>query len=144
MLKKLVLLVAVFALSFTFSVKDATSAEKEFRIGWLAAKTGWAAQIGKDMTNGFKMYLEQQNYKFGPLKVKFIYEDNLAKPPVNVRKAMKLIKRDKVHLFSGGLLASTGYALAPLAERTKVLYISPIPAADDLTQRKRYKNSTHQ
>jgi branched-chain amino acid transport system substrate-binding protein len=140
MLKKLVLLVAVFALSFTFSVKDATSAEKEFRIGWLAAKTGWAAQIGKDMTNGFKMYLEQQNYKFGPLKVKFIYEDNLAKPPVNVRKAMKLIKRDKVHLFSGGLLASTGYALAPLAERTKVLYISPIPAADDLTQRKRYKN----
>ena len=43
---------------------------------------------------------------------------------------------DKVQLLVGGLLASTGYALAPESTRAKVVYISSIPSADDLTQRK--------
>jgi branched-chain amino acid transport system substrate-binding protein len=38
-------------------------------------------------------------------------------------------------MFIGGLLASTGYALAPISTREKVVYIPSIPAADDLTQR---------
>jgi branched-chain amino acid transport system substrate-binding protein len=54
---------------------------------------------------------------------------------VNVLKAEKLIRQDKVHMFIGGLLASTGYALAPVSTREKVVYIPSIPAADDLTQR---------
>jgi branched-chain amino acid transport system substrate-binding protein len=85
------------------------------------------------------MYLEQNKHKFGPLDVKFILEDSTGKPAVNVRKATKLIQRDEVHMFIGGLLASTGYALAPVADRFKVPYISPVPAADDLTQRQLYK-----
>jgi branched-chain amino acid transport system substrate-binding protein len=35
----------------------------------------------------------------------------------------------------GGRLASTGYALAPVSSREKVVYIPSVPAADDLTQR---------
>jgi branched-chain amino acid transport system substrate-binding protein len=38
-------------------------------------------------------------------------------------------------MLVGGLLASTGYALAPVSTSEKVLYISSISAADDLTQR---------
>jgi branched-chain amino acid transport system substrate-binding protein len=56
-----------------------------------------------------------------------------------VRKAEKLILQDQVHMFIGGLLASTGYALAPVSTRHKVIYISPIAAADDLTQRDKDK-----
>jgi branched-chain amino acid transport system substrate-binding protein len=37
------------------------------------------------------------------------------------------------------LLASTGYALAPVSTRNKVVYIAPISAADDLTQRQKDK-----
>ena len=37
-------------------------------------------------------------------------------------------------MFIGGLLASTGYALAPVTTSEKILYISSISAADDLTQ----------
>jgi len=67
--------------------------------------------------------------------VKFIVEDDEAKPPVGVRKAEKLALQDKVQMLVGGLLASTGYALAPVSTRLKVLYIASTPAADDLTQR---------
>lgn len=127
--------------AFILAVAAGTAqAAKEVRIGFIAPMTGIFAQIGKDMSNGFKMYLAQNNNKMGPLTVKFILEDSTGKPAVNVRKAQKLIQRDKVHMFIGGLLASTGYALAPVADRFKVPYISPVPAADDLTQRKLYKH----
>jgi branched-chain amino acid transport system substrate-binding protein len=87
------------------------------------------------MVNGFEMYLDQVKGNFGGATVKFIVEDDQAKPPVGVLKAEKLIRQDQVHMFVGGVLASTGYALAPVSTREKTVYLPSIPAADDLTQR---------
>jgi branched-chain amino acid transport system substrate-binding protein len=112
---------------------------EELRLGFLAPMTGIFAQVGEDMSNGFKMYLDEVGNNFAGAKVTFILEDGQGKPPVNVRKAEKLILQDQVHMFIGGLLASTGYALAPVSTRHKVIYISPIAAADDLTQRDKDK-----
>jgi branched-chain amino acid transport system substrate-binding protein len=111
------------------------AAGDELRIGFLAPMTGPFAQVGKDMVNGFEMYLAETKNNFGGATVKFIVEDEQAKPPVSVLKAEKLIRQDQVHTFVGGVLASTGYALAPVSTREKTVYIPSIPAADDLTQR---------
>jgi branched-chain amino acid transport system substrate-binding protein len=110
-------------------------AAEELRIGFLAPMTGAFAQIGRDMANGFQLYLDEVGSNFAGTKVTFILEDEEGKPPVGVRKAEKLIRQDKVQLFVGGLLASTGYALAPISSRLKVTYIPSVAAADDLTQR---------
>jgi branched-chain amino acid transport system substrate-binding protein len=114
-------------------------AAQELRIGFVAPMTGIFAQIGKDMHNGFQMYVDEVGGNFAGAKVTVILEDGQGKPPVNVRKAEKLIRQDKVHMFIGGLLASTGYALAPVSTRLKTVYIPSIPAADDLTQREASK-----
>jgi branched-chain amino acid transport system substrate-binding protein len=111
------------------------AAAEELRIGFLAPTTGIFAQAGKDMVDGFRMYLDENKSNFGGAEVKFIAEDTVAKPDTAVTKARKLILQDQVHLIIGGLLASTGYALAPVSTEHKVLYISSIAAADDLTQR---------
>src|SRR5260370_16064100 len=111
------------------------AAAEELRIGFLAPMTGPFAQIGKDMVNGFEMYMDEVKGDFAGATVKFILEDDQAKPPTGVLKAEKLIRQDQVHMFVGGVLASTGYALAPVSTRDKVVYIPSIPAADDLTQR---------
>jgi branched-chain amino acid transport system substrate-binding protein len=108
---------------------------EELRIGFVAPMTGIFAQIGKDMENGFQLYLDQHKNDFAGAKVTFIVEDEEGKPPVGVRKAEKLIRQDKVHMFVGGLLASTGYALAPVSSRLKTVYVLSVSAADDLTQR---------
>jgi len=108
---------------------------EELRIGFLAPTTGLFAQIGKDMVDGFQMYLDANKGKLGGADVKFIVEDEQGKPDTAVIKAKKLILQDKVHFFMGGLLASTGYALAPVSTAEKVMYISSVAAADDLTQR---------
>jgi branched-chain amino acid transport system substrate-binding protein len=73
--------------------------------------------------NGFEMCMNEVKGDFGGATVKFILEDNQAKPPTAVLKAEKLIRQDQVHMFIHGVLASTGCALAPVSTREKVVYI---------------------
>ena len=109
---------------------------EELRIGYVSPTTGIFAQVGKDMVDGFQMYLDEVKNDFGNgATVKFIVEDEQAKPDTAVTKAKKLILQDKVHMLVGGLLASSGYALAPVSTAEKTLYVVPVAAADDLTQR---------
>jgi len=128
------LLGAVFALASL----SAPARAEDLNIGFIAPTTGIFAQVGKDMVNGFEMYLAEHGNKLGGMNVKFIVEDDQAKPDLGVTKAKKLILSDKVQMFIGGVLASTGYALAPVSSEMKTVYIPSIPAADDLTQRQSY------
>jgi branched-chain amino acid transport system substrate-binding protein len=121
--------------SLTLGLVPGATAAEELRIGYVAPTTGIFAQVGKDMIDGFQFYLDEVKSDFGGAKVKFIVEDEQAKPDTAVTKAKKLILQDKVHMLVGGLLASSGYALAPVSTAEKVLYIIPVSAADDLTQR---------
>lgn len=125
---------ALIGTSIAFGL-TATAGAEELRIGFVAPTTGIFAQIGKDMVDGFQLYLDQHGNKLGGMDVKFIVEDDQGKPDAGVTKAKKMILQDKVHMIIGGLLASTGYALAPVSTAEKVLYISSVSSADDLTQR---------
>ena len=111
------------------------AAAEELRVGFLAPTTGPFAQIATDMLNGFQMYLKDHDGKLGGATVKLVVEDTQGKPATAVLKAEKLIKQDQVHMLIGGVLASVGYALAPVSTREKTIYISPVPASDNLTQR---------
>ncbi|MGB6536225.1 MAG: ABC transporter substrate-binding protein [Xanthobacteraceae bacterium] len=111
------------------------AAQQELRIGIIAPVTGIFAQVGADMTNGFKMYLEQTHSTFAGVKVVPIIEDSQGKPDLAVTKARKLILEDHVQMIVGGVLATEGYALAPVSTELKTVYISSVTAADDLTQR---------
>lgn len=113
---------------------NASAQQAELRIGFLAPMTGPFAQVGKDMADGFQMYLDEVNSNLAGAKVTFILEDEQGKPDTAVTKARKLVLQDKVQIFVGGLLASTGYALAPVSTKDSI-YISTVAAADDLTQR---------
>jgi branched-chain amino acid transport system substrate-binding protein len=120
----------------TFVVPLGTLAQaQDLHIGFLAPRTGIFAQLGIDMTNGFQMYLDEHGGKLGGVPVKFTVEDTQGKPDVAVAKANKLILQDKVTMLVGGVLATTGYALAPVSTREKILYIGSIATADNLGQR---------
>jgi branched-chain amino acid transport system substrate-binding protein len=101
----------------------AQAQDKELRIGFIAPMTGPFAQVGKDMVDGFNLYLEESKGELGGAKVKLIVEDDQAKPDTGVTKAKKLILQDKVHMLVGGVLASTGYALAPVSTADKTVYL---------------------
>jgi branched-chain amino acid transport system substrate-binding protein len=108
---------------------------EDLNVGFIAPMTGGFAQVGKDMVDGFQLYLDEVNSDFAGAKVKLIVEDDQAKPDLGVTKAKKLILSDKVQMLVGGVLASTGYALAPVSTQEKTVYLASVPASDDLTQR---------
>jgi branched-chain amino acid transport system substrate-binding protein len=110
-------------------------AAEELRIGMIVPVTGPFAQVGKDMADGLNMYLEETNGDFAAAKVKLIVEDSQAKPDTAVTKAKKLTLQDRVHILIGGVLATEGYAIAPVSTNDKTVYISSVAASDDLTQR---------
>jgi len=125
----------LFGGCLAFGMSSTAGAQQaELRIGFLAPTTGIFAQVGKDMVDGFQMYLDEVKNDFAGAKVRLIVEDEQGKPDTAVTKARKLVLQDKVQMFVGGLLASTGYALAPVSTKDSI-YISPVAAADDLTQR---------
>jgi len=128
-------LVAAGSVAIGIGLMGMGAVAEEIRVGFIAPITGPFAQAGKDMVNGWEMYTDEVKNDFAGATIKFILEDDQAKPPVGVLKAEKLIRQDKVHLIMGGVLASTGYALAPVSTREKTVYIAPVAAADDLTQR---------
>lgn len=121
----------------------AQGAEKgPIRIGFISPHTGNFAQMGIDMLDGFKMYLEEINYTVAGRKIELIVEDEGDIPATAVTKARKLVTHDKVHLMAGVFLTAAAYAVGPVAVEAQTPLIITLSAGDDLTQRKRSKYVT--
>jgi branched-chain amino acid transport system substrate-binding protein len=107
------------------------------KIGMLVPQSGPLAANGKDMINGFELFLEENKYRLAGREIKFIVEDDEGKPATGLTKIRGLVEGQSVHLVTGPLSAGVGYAVAPYIDSKKIPAIFPIVAADDLTQRKR-------
>ena len=70
--------------------------------------SGGSAQNGRDILNGFLLYLDEIGYRAGGRQIQLIVEDDEAIPAVGLTKARKLVERDEVHVMAGALLSSTG------------------------------------
>jgi len=105
---------------------------QELKIGFLAPRTGIITQLGTDMINGFQMYLDEHDGKLGGANVKFIVEDDKGAVDGDVAMAKKLILQDKVDMLVGAVLGSASYALAPVSNEGKTLFIGTITTGDDL------------
>ena len=51
---------------------SAPAQAEDLNIGFIAPMTGIFAQVGKDMVDGFQLYLDEHGNKLGGLDVKFI------------------------------------------------------------------------
>ena len=121
----------------------AQGAEKgPIKIGFISPHTGNFAQMGLDMVDGFKMYLDEINYTVAGRKIELIVEDEGEIPATAVTKMRKLATHDKVHLVAGVFLTAAAYAVAPVAMEAQTPLIITLSAGDDLTQRKRSKYVT--
>ncbi len=134
--RTLVTLVAVLVLLVAVGPDPAWAQKGPIKIGFLAPITGGAAQVGHDMVNGLRMWLEENGNQIAGRKVEVIVEDTQGKPDVALTKLRKLVESDKVQVLAGGLFAHVGYALAPKVDEYQVPMLYPVMAADDLTQRK--------
>src|SRR5262252_7276761 len=137
MRKKVVVALVTLAALVGLAAPGPVWAQKgPIKIGVITAMTGGAAQIGKDMTNGIAMWLEENGGMIAGRKVEVIVEDSQGQPNVALTKLQKLVESDHVHVLVGEIFAHIGYAMAPKVDEYRIPMLYPVIAADDLTQRK--------
>ena len=131
---------ATLSILLIFCIAAATPAQPgPIKIGFTTDLTGTAAQAAKDMVNGLTMYLDEIGWQIAGRKIELIVEDTQGRPDAALTKLRKLVEHDRVHLVAGVLFGHLGYAMAPKVEEYKIPALFTVTAADDLTQRLKYR-----
>lgn len=91
---------------------------ESLRVGVIAPLTGNLAQFGGSVRNGFEFWKERNPNS--PLE--FIFEDDQLLPKNSVTAAKKLVFQDKAAAIIT-VTSSPGMAVAPMAERQRVVHI---------------------
>jgi len=133
------LIVSLLAVMALFIGWPGWAQKGPIKLGFLTQMTGGGAAVGKDMSNGFMMYLEEIGSQLAGRKVEVIIEDTQGDPAAALTKLRKLAESDKVHAVAGIFLANEGYALAPKVDEYQMPTVWAVVSADDLTQRKPVK-----
>lgn len=114
--------------------------KEEIKIGVLLTLTGGLGPISVGMQNGAKL-AEQEINKAGGINGKnitLIIEDTGTDPAKAAEAAKKLIDVDKVQVIIGAIASSETLAVAPIAEKSKVVLISPSSTSPKVTDAGEY------
>jgi branched-chain amino acid transport system substrate-binding protein len=121
-----VLVLSVTGLSVSF-MGGCGKHEEAIKIGAVLPLTGSAAVWGQNARMGLEIALQEINQTGGinGTPVVLIFEDSQSEPGKAVSALQKLIAIDKVGIVIGDIASSSVLAMAPIAERAKVLLLSP-------------------
>ncbi|HEX9264050.1 MAG TPA: ABC transporter substrate-binding protein [Candidatus Binatia bacterium] len=134
--KRIAAICGLLALALTVDAVPVWAQKGPIKVGFLTQMTGGGAAVGKDMSNGFMMSLEEISNQIAGRKVEVILEDTQGDPAKALTRLRKLVESDKVQAVAGIFLANEGYALAPKVDEYRIPTVWAVVSADDLTQRK--------
>lgn len=77
------------------------------KVGLLVAQSGVYASVGRDMENGFKLYLEQHGNKVGGRSVELVTVDEGETPQSGVAGATRLVQQEQVDVVAGVVTSPT-------------------------------------
>lgn len=138
-MKKLSCVCLLLAGALAFGGTASAADKGPIKVGWLSPQTGQWAEVGKDMNNGFNLFMEEVGYKIAGRPIEVIREDTRAVPDTAVTKFRKLVTHDRVAVVGGLVTSPSGLAVAAAADEMQVPLIIDCAAADDNTQRLRKK-----
>jgi branched-chain amino acid transport system substrate-binding protein len=113
-------------------------AKKPLIIGLTCDATGTFADSGQADRRGMILAIEEQNARGGVLgrPIEARWEDTETDPSVAVRKAQKLIERDKIDFMIGALSSGVAAPLSELAQRYGIIYFNSNSSADTVSGEK--------
>jgi branched-chain amino acid transport system substrate-binding protein len=127
----LLLLVAIAALLLVVLAKR-RSPSQTLRIGCITPLTGEGATYGAATKRGLDLAVEKVNSAGGVngKKIEVIYEDDQMNPRTATSAIQKLISIDKVPVIIGAFGSSITLAIAPIAEKSRVVLFTASSTAD--------------
>lgn len=130
----------VIASLMVFSFGCAKKEEKEIKIGAILPLTGDAAEWGNNTKNGIDLAVEKINNAGGinGKKIKILYEDTQGTPQNGAAAIQKLINIEKVPVVIDDSMSSVTLAMAPIAEKNKVVLLSTGATAPKISEAGEY------
>jgi len=131
--KVLIVIVIVFIIVLFLTKSD--KKKKGVDVGALFPLTGDYAPWGKRAQRAAELALEEINNSYlKGLKIKIIYEDSPGEPMKAISAFNKLVEIDNVKFILGPLSSVETLAIAPIAERKKIIVMTPVSSAPDITK----------
>jgi branched-chain amino acid transport system substrate-binding protein len=131
----MVIIVAVLAVGYIFYISLQRQDKNTIEIGFISPLTGSAATYGEPALFSALLAQEEIN-SLGGVKgkmLKFIVEDGKCEAKTATDAAKKLIDFNKVSIILGGHCSTETLAIAPLAQKAKVIVMASITSSPDVT-----------
>ena len=131
------IIVIVIAIVVVYTTQNivANRGTGAIKIGFIGPLTGDAASYGKPISNAVRMAVDVINQSDGingrPIEV--IYENGGCNKEDALRATQKLVYIDKVRMIIGGICSGETLAVLPIAEKEKIILLSPSSSSPELT-----------
>jgi len=128
-------IVVVVILAIVVFIIQTKKEPEEIKIGAILPLTGDLATYGENAKAGIVLLSEEVNTKGGinGKKVEVVFEDSKAQPDQAVTAIQKLINVDKALAIIGDVASSPTLAIAPIANKNKIMVVSPAASSPDIT-----------
>ncbi len=135
-MKRIIALLLIVILCLSCGKKE----DNTIKIGAVFELTGNIAEYGKAALNGVLLAVDELNQKdfFKKNKIKIYYEDSENNPTKAISAIQKLIDLERTPIVIGGVSSATTLAMAPIAEKNKVILFSPASSSPELTKQGEY------
>lgn len=128
-------LLALAALAGPQQAAPAAAAEP-LRIGFITVRTGPLAGPGKQLENGFDLFLQQRNNELAGRKVELFVLDSAGSPATAKMKAQELVERYRADVIIGPLASNEALTVQDYVRSAQIPLISDSALEEDMTQRK--------
>jgi branched-chain amino acid transport system substrate-binding protein len=124
----------VFAIAYYIYISQ-KSDPRTFKVGAILSLTGRGAKYGKASQQGIEIALKEINNQGGVngYPIEIIVEDSMSESKSAISAYKKLIDTHRVQAVIGPLLSDEVLAIAPEANRKKVLIIAPAAGSDEIS-----------
>jgi len=119
-LKNLIL----YGLIFLFIASCGKKGEERIKIGVIMPLTGPVAEPGNLALDGIRLAVDDFNSS-NTKHIELIIEDSKSNPTDGVSAMNKLVSADNIKIVIGDIMSSVFLAISPIAERNKIVAISP-------------------
>ncbi len=131
------ILIVLVGIGGYFAWKQNLNAPKEkdiIKIGAILPLTGDVAVYGNSLKKGVDLAVDRYNAdSLNHKKIELVYEDSKANPKLAVSSFEKLISTENCNIVLGGFSSAEALSIAPIAEKNKIVFISPTASSPSLT-----------
>ncbi|MCK9914026.1 ABC transporter substrate-binding protein [Microbacteriaceae bacterium K1510] len=113
------------AAAMTFMAGAGALAQTPLKVGFITTLSGPGGYLGQDIRDAFNLAIKMQGGKLGGVPVEVVVEDDGLKPGQGKQIADKMLKNDKIKLFTGIVFSNVSGAVVPDVLDAGGIYVSP-------------------